>query len=159
MNKCAKCCRMESDVPIGHKTGLCIDCLEDIHQNLIAMMEQLKNGGEDRKSALFALDELKATEMATQAGAELEDSLFSAWDVSVHSLPDQLGRIRRAKSVKIISYDDTTRTAIVAGSKGHTYTTTFDGCTCGDYISKHLPCKHMYRLAAVHGGVDFSKYL
>lgn len=29
----------------------------------------------------------------------------------------------------------------------HTYTTTLDSCTCPDYVNRHIPCKHMFRLA------------
>jgi len=159
MAYCVKCHRDEANLIIGSKTGLCIDCLESEHEALTQMIEMLKNGGDDRKAAIAALDEAKMADVTAKASVDLKDSPFSVWDDSIHMQPSQLGNIRRSKSVKILSYDAGSKTAIVAGSKGHTYETSFDRCDCGNFISKHLPCKHMYRLAAEFGGVDFSKYL
>lgn len=159
MGKCWKCNRQGPSLAIGPKSGLCIDCLEEACEIATATLEKLSKGGQERAQVLDQIDTITATEVAEKAIAEAKDSAFAIWDASVHSTPDQLNRIRRSISVKIISYDPDTQTAVVAGSGKSTYTTSFSTCTCGDFISRHLPCKHMYRLAAQYGGVDFSKQL
>jgi hypothetical protein len=159
MGKCWKCDRQGVFLAIGPKSGLCIDCLEDANEAALDTIRKIKAGGEIRDQVLKQIDSITAIEVAEQAVSEIVNSPFSVWDISTHSSPDQLNRIRRSTSVKILSYDEDTQTAIVASSGGRTYTTTFTSCSCGDFIAKHLPCKHMYSLASKHGGVDFTKYL
>ena len=38
------------------------------------------------------------------------------------------------------------------GSGGHAYNTWPDGCSCPDFILRHLPCQHMYLLAHITAG-------
>lgn len=159
MGKCWKCNRQGPFLAIGPKSGLCIDCLEEACEIATSTLEKLSKGGQARAQVLDQIDTITATDVAEKAMAEAKDSAFSKWDVSVHSTTDQLNRIRRSASVKIISYESDTQTAVVAGSGKSTYSTSFSACTCGDFISRRLPCKHMYRLAALYGGVDFSKHL
>lgn len=159
MGKCWKCNRQSPFLAIGPKSGLCINCLEEACEIATATLEKLSKGGQERAQVLDQIDTITATEVAEKTVAEVKDSAFLEWDVSVHSTTDQLNRIRRSTSVKIISYDPDTQTATIAGSGKSVYTTSFVKCSCGDFISRRLPCKHMYRLAAVHGGMDFSKYL
>lgn len=159
MAKCWKCNRQGLFLQIGPKSGLCIDCLELASETAAETIKKLSKGGNERAEVLKKIDSLKAAEVAEKAVESIGLSAFSHWDISVHSSVDQLNRIRRSTSVKIISYDKDNQTAIVASSGSGTYTTTFEKCSCGDFISRRLPCKHMYRLAAVYGGIDFSKYL
>lgn len=159
MGKCWKCNRQGPFSAIGPKSGLCINCLEEACEIATATLEKLSKGGQERAQVLDQIDTITATEVAEKAMADAKGSAFAEWDVSVHSTTDQLNRIRRSTSVKIISYDSDSQTAIIAGSGKNTYTTSFSTCTCGDFISRRLPCKHMYRLAAQYGGVDFSKHL
>lgn len=158
MAKCWKCGRHGMFLQVG-KSGLCIECLEAANEAALAMISELKRGGEARAHVLNILDVELAKDVTMQAIPELNGSEFSAWDASVHVSPDQLTRIRRSKSVKIISYDKDAKTAVVAGTGNTSYTTTFESCSCGDFKARRLPCKHMYRLAALYGGVDFSQYL
>lgn len=159
MGKCWKCNRQGPFLEIGRKSGLCIDCLEEAYEIANSTLEKLSKGGQERAHVLEQIDTITATDIAKKAMAEADNPAFAEWDVSVHSTPEQLNRIKRSTSVKIVSYDHNTQIAIIAGSGKSTYTTSFGKCTCGDFISRHLPCKHMYRLAAQYGGVDFSKHL
>ena len=158
MAKCWKCGRGGLLLQVG-KSGLCIDCLEAANEAALATIAELRKGGEARRHVLDILDVETAKDVAMQAVTDLSNSEFSMWDAAVHVSPDQLSRIRRSASVRIISFDQEAKAAVVAGSKGSTYTTTFERCSCGDFIARRLPCKHMYKLAALHGGVDFSQYL
>jgi len=158
MPKCARCGKSGPFLPVG-KSGLCIDCLEEANEIAIKTIQMLRKGGDDRKKALDAIDAVAAADVAQQAEADLEKSAFSYWDTSVHSSPEQLARIRRSTSVTILSYDPETGIATCKGSGKNPYTTSFLTCSCGDFIARRQPCKHMYKLAALHGGVDFSAYL
>lgn len=72
---------------------------------------------------------------------------FGKW-TGIHEDPDQVKRLERAKSSACtplsVSKEDTT--GVFSGSHG-TYKTTLETCTCGDFIRRKLPCKHIYRLA------------
>lgn len=89
----------------------------------------------------------------------LEKSEFQFWRVDIHTTISQMQRIYRTKEITIIDYKPDTKEAKVQGSKGDIYTTSFSSCNCKDFSIHHLPCKHMYKLAAEHGGIDFSKYV
>lgn len=159
MGKCWKCNRSGLFLPIGRKSGLCIDCLEIACDSAAETIKKLSEGGNTRKQVLEKIDTIKATEVATKAAKTAEQSDFLQWDTSVHATPEQLSRIRRSASVTIIDYNPSTKTATVAGSGSHTYRTSFSECSCGDFIARRLPCKHMYRLAEKYGGIDFSKHI
>lgn len=158
MAKCWQCGKSGMFVQVG-KFGLCVDCLEAASDTAIKLINMIKAGGDQRKEALAILDGQEAQDVADQAREALESSRFSEWDVSIHADPAQLDRIRRSSSVKILSYDDATGTAEVKGSGASPYITSFSSCTCGDFRARHLPCKHMYKLAAQYGGVDFSQFI
>ena len=81
---------------------------------------------------------------------------FGKWPIELHYDPEQLRRIERARGIKaedIIEIDkDQLRGAIYGSQKPRSreryiYYPTLDLCTCGDFVNRHLPCKHMYRLA------------
>ncbi len=74
---------------------------------------------------------------------------FSIWDSTIHNTPDQKKRIKSAKSAKTTpSSVDTQKEEGIFPSSGATpYKTTLESCTCIDFISRKLPCKHIYRLA------------
>lgn len=67
-------------------------------------------------------------------------------DVDAH--PEQVKRMERAKSAKMapVSIDYIEQTAIFSGSGKKPYETTVDTCTCRDFFTRRLPCKHIYRL-------------
>ncbi len=72
---------------------------------------------------------------------------WSAWDRSVHMADGQYERMERAaqsKTMRLVSFDKKTGTAIVAGESGKQYTVDNSGCSCGDFLHRGLPCKHMY---------------
>ena len=74
---------------------------------------------------------------------------FSLWDESIHNDLEQLMRIASAQSLKPaqIHVNNESQTAIIQGSGSTPYEVTLNSCTCFDFESRQLPCKHMYRLA------------
>ena len=77
---------------------------------------------------------------------------WNKWQSSVHENQEQIDRYHSAKDkgIKLISYDDTTREAIIKGSSGKEYIVSEIHCECEDFkfhLKKEAPCKHMYYLA------------
>ena len=74
---------------------------------------------------------------------------FEKWDGSIHSEPDQVKRRLNGEKIKpeAISLDTASRSAVIVGSDPEPYSVTLSGCSCFDFTSRGLPCKHMYRLA------------
>ncbi|MGN0163936.1 MAG: SWIM zinc finger family protein [Candidatus Ornithomonoglobus sp.] len=83
---------------------------------------------------------------------------FGIWDESIQAHPDQKKRFTRALTSKLIplSIDTEKQSGVFNGSKGSTYNTTLEFCSCVDFIRRKLPCKHIYRLAVELGMVDTS---
>lgn len=158
MAKCWKCGKAGAFLTVG-KSGLCVDCLEDAAGGAIKLISMLKGGEQQRKKALEMLDKEVACEMVDKASKDLSQSKLNSWPADIHACAAQLDRVRRSASVKILEYDPQKEIATVKGSGQNLYSTSFTSCTCGDFISRHLPCKHIYRLAAEFGGIDFLNYL
>ena len=83
-------------------------------------------------------------------------SAFGPWPESVHASPDQLKRIKSAQSADVTpdSIDVAAQSCAIKGSGKKPYTVTLSSCTCNDFSRRHLPCKHIYRLAAELGLID-----
>ncbi len=81
---------------------------------------------------------------------------FDRWDLSIHNNPDQLKRRISASKIKPsdIKLDEIHSSAIICGSGEEPYSVTLDSCTCYDFQSRDLPCKHMYRLALELGCLE-----
>lgn len=77
----------------------------------------------------------------------MENTIWNMW-TNVHDNPDQKKRIESATKAACtpILLDQTTCTGKFKGSSGN-HTTSLDKCSCVDFNRRHLPCKHMYRLA------------
>lgn len=78
------------------------------------------------------------------------------WEKEIHEKPDQIKRLTSAKSSKttpsLVCKDSLS--GMFPGSGANPYSTTLASCTCGDFLRRHLPCKHMYRLAIELGVLD-----
>lgn len=74
---------------------------------------------------------------------------FASWPEDIHATVDQVKRLASAKSSKTTpsSVDQENMTGIFPSSGSAPYATSLDSCTCGDFIRRKLPCKHIYRLA------------
>lgn len=74
---------------------------------------------------------------------------FEKWDASISSEPDQVKRRLNGEKIKpeAISLDAASGSAVIIGSDPEPYRVTLSGCSCFDFASRGLPCKHMYRLA------------
>lgn len=75
-------------------------------------------------------------------------SSWSQWD-EIHGLSDQVKRQKSASEKKNtpVSIDRSNATGTFKGSAKSNYVTTLSSCNCVDFSRRHLPCKHMYRLA------------
>lgn len=158
MAKCWRCGKSGPFLPVG-RSGLCLECIEESSDAAIRIITMLKSGDLQRKEALDLIDNEVARDMAEKAADSLARSKFNHWSSEVHASVAQLERVRRSASVKILEYNASEEVATVKGSGKVPYATSFTSCTCGDFIARHLPCKHMYRLAADYGGIDFLDYV
>ena len=89
--------------------------------------------------------------------------VFGSWDPSIHAAPGQLVRFGRAMSrplsrssnggacMKIQNFDGSSGVALVQDRSDLSYSVSLDRCTCPDFQERHLPCKHIYALAAFLG--------
>lgn len=82
------------------------------------------------------------------------------WDYSIHSDTDQERRqVRAASYTSPFVLDKETRTArfISSVSASQCYNTSLSQCDCLDFQRRHLPCKHIYRLAMELGLIEIFK--
>lgn len=81
---------------------------------------------------------------------------FANWPAEAHETKDQQTRLKSAKASKTTpqSIDRENKTGIFPGSGASPYVTTLESCTCPDFSRRHLPCKHMYRLAIELGELN-----
>lgn len=81
---------------------------------------------------------------------------FGNWNESVH---DDLEQYKRLSSMQDIKTENITvfpekQCAQITGSEKEPYDVTLNSCTCRDFTLRHLPCKHIYRLASELGYLD-----
>ena len=72
------------------------------------------------------------------------------WPFETHNCEYAFKRMKSAQSAKLtpVSIDKENASGVFKGSGKLPYQVTLESCTCGDFHRAHLPCKHMYRLAA-----------
>ena len=84
---------------------------------------------------------------------------WSEWDEAIHEDEAQVSRQGRAMtypfSFKVNKGQKTARFS--STSDLPYYDTTLKGCDCYDFQGRHLPCKHMYRLAVELGIIEIVK--
>lgn len=80
---------------------------------------------------------------------------FGNWDESLHNDYNQIKRIIFSQRIKSenATVNNNLQSAEVIGSDG-TYDVTLNNCTCFDFESRGLPCKHMYYFAHELGYLD-----
>ena len=79
---------------------------------------------------------------------------FKSLAPSLHEDPDQIRRrinAQKIKTDKIIDHGDYYE---ITGSSGSTYKVTLNICSCFDFVSRGLPCKHIYRFALDHNTIE-----
>lgn len=83
---------------------------------------------------------------------------FGSWNEDIHSDYEQIKRIAFSQRIKSenVDLDEESKTAVVTGRDGM-YNVTLDSCTCYDFESRQLPCKHVYRLAHELGLLELPK--
>lgn len=74
------------------------------------------------------------------------------WEPAIHEDFEQLKRIAFSQRIKPekITLDSAHEMAKIIGTDG-VYNVTLFHCTCYDFQSRQLPCKHIYRLASELG--------
>lgn len=84
---------------------------------------------------------------------------FGNWSETLHEDFEQIKRTifaQRIKPEKIIAINPSSESAEITGTDG-AYSVTLNSCTCHDFNSRQLPCKHIYRLAYELNYFDFPK--
>lgn len=76
------------------------------------------------------------------------NEMWGKWESSIHETEDSKKRIISAKKADLtpVRVDPDDGMAYFQGKHGK-YETFLDSCPCGDFHRRHLPCKHIYRLA------------
>lgn len=82
---------------------------------------------------------------------------FGSWSDDIHTTEEQKTRLESASKAKTTPdfVDLVNETAYYEGRGKNPYIATLDKCTCGDFIHRHLPCKHIYRLAMQLNLLDY----
>lgn len=81
---------------------------------------------------------------------------FSIESLDLHNTPEQLSRQNRLSDISISRLDNNSQTCYAKGKSGESYFVTLAECSCSDFMRRHLPCKHMYKLATE---LEEKKYL
>lgn len=132
-----------------------IKSLENQIHNLQSALVQKNSELEDTKKILYSIPTDSDGNMLCDPYlyvARLNHATLSQqwalWSNSLHDEMQQQLRQDRAKAANYtpLSLDAINGSGIFRGSYGD-YTTTLCDCTCTDFSRRHLPCKHMYRLA------------
>ena len=78
---------------------------------------------------------------------------FGNWEPTIHEDFEQKKRMANSQGIKSekITFDLANEGAQIIGRDGSIYSVTLFNCTCHDFQSRQLPCKHMYRLAFEFG--------
>lgn len=86
----------------------------------------------------------------------MSDDIHQFWNSSadiLHSDPSQRARQARAIGIPLEpQFLDVEESCC----RIYDFAVSLDQCTCGDWIHRHLPCKHMYRLAHELGIFDLN---
>lgn len=80
---------------------------------------------------------------------------FGKWNEAIHIHSDQQKRLISAQKAECtpLNIDREKQTGVFSGRRG-LYNVMLNQCNCGDFIRRHLPCKHIYRLAIELGLVN-----
>ena len=89
----------------------------------------------------------------------IKKNIWLDWDETVHDSPEQQARQQQAAGKENKPYAITMNVKTLSNTadlvsysarfddSGNTIHTTLKKCDCEDFKRRHLPCKHMYRLA------------
>lgn len=134
--------------------------LDKAEEKIKALTEQVENfrrangrlinqvEDEKKKSAQVKMM-LRAETTSKQVDASSPSPItFGQWDASIHTTPEQKTRQDRALDIYPCNVDlnKAYKTATIRGQYG-IYNVTLEHCDCEDFYRRHLPCKHIYRLA------------
>lgn len=84
--------------------------------------------------------------------------MIGNWDNEIHFNYKQVGCMERGIKLKgkytNLKTDEVNPSMTITGSSGEEYYVTLNNCTCHDFESRGLPCKHIYALANELGLLD-----
>ena len=86
--------------------------------------------------------------------AKCPECCWNSWPSSFIHSEEQAARRKRSHSLILASLDkEKGRATFISPSSYRTepYVTTLDRCTCPDFEDRHMPCKHIFRLASELG--------
>lgn len=133
---CCNLCKHERPALQLSPQGLCLDCLQ-------ALVTQIQQGGKSQKDAIEQIESHAMKPL-------MEGSpLLEFWSIDSICAPGQRGRLDRGLSKACTPHDvdQVLQCGTFIGSSGDKYLATLKDCTCVDFSLRHLPCKHMFRLA------------
>ena len=84
---------------------------------------------------------------------------IDAWDEDIHKEQAQKSRMWRAKSVVFESINYDLNSGVALGHSHSKYYVTLESCTCPDFVERHKPCKHIYKLAEELGFISIDNEL
>ena len=81
------------------------------------------------------------------------------WEHSIHNDDAQISRQGCAMTypMDIIKINEKKKTGRFSGTNAPYYNTTLSSCTCFDFQTRKLPCKHIYRLAVELNMIEIIK--
>ena len=81
------------------------------------------------------------------------------WAYSIHNDGAQISRQGRAMTypMDILKINEKKKTARFTGTDAPYYDTTLSSCSCFDFQTRNLPCKHIYRLAVELNMIEIIK--
>ena len=93
--------------------------------------------------------------------AKCPECCWQKWSPSLLNSYEQEKRRKRSHSVNLLSLDRKKARATFLSTNSweqNIYTTSLDMCTCPDFEERHMPCKHIYRLAKELGFYQPEKF-
>jgi len=108
------------------------------------------------------LDEIeqKQEQKKQQKKEEAYDIFINGWGMEIRCQDEQIRRFKRAVFLNEVSahgyldYYNLNTVFRSTKNKNQKYHTTLKNCSCPDFQERHLPCKHMYKLAYLLGIIN-----
>lgn len=92
-------------------------------------------------------DAKKLQQLNEYLAKQMEQEGLGSWLVSIFNDPEQIKSVGRAlysQKMEIISCNAQTKEYEVMGEHGEVYTIQNGQCSCMDFRTRRLPCKHIY---------------
>lgn len=104
---------------------------------------------EDARAKEAKVVQQKRSETARLQGLAADPSQWGGWSSTIHQSGIQKNRQYRA--YLILDEEGDSIRKLQESWIIHDYAVTLSGCECGDFLDRHLPCKHIYAAALTNG--------